>query len=106
MWYVASAFFKSKHLGQTDDRPALWEEMLLLIDATDNDDAARQAEDIARSKEHEYEVLLPTPHVVRWTLVKIERAHLVDGPLERGAEIFSRFLRKTEAESLLIPFED
>jgi len=106
MWYVASAFFTSADSGSQQNLSALWEEVLLLIDAADDESAARAAEEIARSTEHEYAVSQPTPHVLRWTFVKVERVNRVEDPLAHGTELFSRFLRATEAESLLRPFDD
>jgi len=106
MWYIASAFFTSADSGSHQNRPALWEEVLLLIDAVDDESAARAAGEVARSTEHEYSVSQPTPHVLRWTFVKVERVNRIEGPLAHGTELFSRFLRATEAESLLRPFDD
>jgi Domain of unknown function (DUF4288) len=106
MWYVVSVFYKSEHLEPDRQTAGLWEEVFLLVDAIDDEDAARRAEEIAKSKEHEYEVSEPTPHTLRWTFSRIERTHTVEGPLEDGVEIFSRFLTASEAESLLTPFQE
>ena len=106
MWYVASAFSKGQRIGSSPDVAPFWEEVFLLVDAPDDDTAARTATQLARTREHEYQVSRPTTHVLRWTFVKIERVHAIEGTLTAGAEIFSRFLRPAEADSLLTPFDD
>jgi hypothetical protein len=106
MRYVASAFFKGDRIGSAQEVAPLWEEVLLLVDAPDEEAAAHDAAQLARGREHQYKVSRPTTHVLRWTFVKIERVQLLEGALTNGAEIFSRFLRAAEAESLLTPFDD
>jgi hypothetical protein len=105
MWYTASAFFKGEHIASGQDTVRLWEEVLLLVEALDEEAAASHAAELARRREHQYTVSQPG-EALRWTFVKIERVQALEGPLTNGAEIFSRFLRPGEAESLLTPFDD
>ena len=84
----------------------MWEEVLLLVEAPDDEAAASQAAELGRRREHQYTVSQRASDVLRWAFVKIERVQMIEGPLANGAEIFSRFLRTAEAESLLHPFDD
>jgi hypothetical protein len=106
MWYTVSLFFRSDHGDALSPAFALWEEVHVLINAEDEETATRSAEAIGRAREHGYGVLKPTPHDVKWTFVKVERVHGIEGPLADGTEVFSRFLRAAEAESLFQRFDD
>ena len=43
---------------------------------------------------------------VIWKFYKIERVFAIGECIEDGVELFSRFLRESEVESILTPFED
>jgi hypothetical protein len=105
MWYSASLFFEGAH--QVSPRvPSTWEEVIVLIEAEDEAQAYQRADDVGRSREHEYLVSEPVQHRLRWRFVKTERVQEIEGGIPgNGAALFSRFLRKEEAESLLLPFE-
>lgn len=82
----------------------LWEERILLIAAESEDDATEKAELRAKSLEHSY-----SSNQGEWIDVKfdsVDRVFVIEGALEDGAELFSRFLRESEVRSLKTPFED
>lgn len=106
MRHVVSLFFRADHIGSAQPVAGLWQDVLVLVQAADEQEALRIGEEIGRSKEHEYYVSEPNHHLVRWTFVKAERACLIEGEIAHGVEVFSRFLRASEAESVLRPFDD
>ena len=106
MWFSASLLFQSIP-SEDVGRPPLWEDVIVLIEATTGAEAETHAAMMGRSREHEYSVAKPKPHQLRWVFVRVERVCEVDGDtLGHGTELFSRFLRDSEATSLLQPFDD
>lgn len=104
MWFSASLLLKAAHEGEAQPEP-LWEETIVLLQARDETDATVQAEQLGKSKEHEYEVAEPSRHLVKWKFVRVERVCSIDEEdLGSGTELFSRFLRSSEVASLLTPF--
>ena len=105
MWYTASVLLAGEHQMEPPV-PSLWEEVILLIEAGTEEQARSTAETIGRSKAHEYYVTEPKRHVMRWTFGRVDRVCAIEeAMLKSGTELFSRFLRQSEAESLLTPFE-
>ena len=106
MWYTASLLFKGVH----EKRPAIapiWEEVIVLLEAEGESDAKRIAERAGKSKEHAYSVSHPDEHLLNWVFMQVERVCSIDAArLESGVQLFSRFLRQSEVESLLTPFDD
>ena len=106
MWYTACVLLEGNHQIEPA-LPSLWQEVLVLIEAESEEDARSAAESIGKSKEHEYYASEPERHLVRWVFARLERVCAVEEPtLKSGTELFSRFLRQSEVESLLTPFED
>jgi Domain of unknown function (DUF4288) len=104
MWFTASLLFKSVHIGQPDN-DCLWEESIVLLRAETRAEAQQQAERLGQAEEHEY--VSATGDLVKWTFQRVDSVYeILDGTLEHGTEVFSRFLRASEAESLLTPFKD
>jgi hypothetical protein len=101
--FAANLLFRSSRDGVFDDAN-LWEESLVLIEASSADDAEAKAALLAVSAESSYVAMDGT--CVAWTFFKVERVQLVDQPLRHGSELFSRYLRHAEVQSLLTPFED
>ena len=102
MWYAVNLLFESVHDGQPSAED-LWEERILLIEATDETQARKRAETLANAEEHEY--LGATGDNVAWRFRRLERVFAIDADiLENGTELFSRFLQHREVESLLTPF--
>jgi uncharacterized protein DUF4288 len=100
MWFSVAILMRSKN--------GLWEEQVRVIDA-DSESAAREtAREIGRKEEHGYATA--DGGWTEWRFEAISSVCAVDFPaLEAaasGTEIFWRFLRESEALSLLTPFED
>ncbi|MGA7614564.1 MAG: DUF4288 domain-containing protein, partial [Thermoanaerobaculia bacterium] len=99
MWYSASLLFRAVH--PTDrDSDWLWQDRIVLMNVSDEDMAQQRGEALGREYEHEYQTSSGT---VRWEFVRVERLCQIEGELRDGAELFSRFLRESEAKSLLKP---
>ena len=103
MWYAANLLFKSTHSPSTDDE--LWEESIRLIQAESKELALKTAQFIGTNEKVAY--VVKGCDEVTWEFVQVERVFEIDDEqLINGSELFSRFLRKSEVESLLKPFED
>ncbi len=107
-WYVASLLFKSTHSEDQSESPPyddLWEDSLILLRA-DTADAARQmAVDEGKLREVAYRG--QGDDVVAWSFERVERVFEVQAQtLESGTELFSRFLKASEVESLLTKLKD
>lgn len=101
MKYVASVLFSS---SRDDDHEPLWEERFLLVEALGEEEAISKAEEIAMKDSHT--IKTKTGASVIWRFDRVERACLVEGALDDGTELFSRFLRESEVKSMLRPFND
>lgn len=103
-WFTASLFFRSAHSSPSKDEP-LWEETIRLIDATCEEDALEKAKALGKSLELSYRV--SASDSVAWQFVCVERVNALDANVfKAGEELFSRFLRNSEAESLLTAFKE
>jgi len=100
MWYSASLLFQAVHDSPRKD--PVWEESIVLVEATSENEARRRAEEIGRSSETGYRTR--SGHLV-WRFDRVERMFLVEA-VGDGREVFSRFLRDSEVRSLLTPFDD
>ena len=104
MWYCASILRVAERDGKQDD-DSLWEAQFILIKATDKDSAYREAMGHANRPVTPYKN--KAGEIVFWRFVKIERIYEIgDDRLTSGTEVFSRFLRNSEARSLMVPFGD
>jgi hypothetical protein len=103
MWYSVSLLFKSVHVP-TGPRPAVWEESIRLVEAETESEARQKAEIIGQSEKASYQA---RNDLVLWTFEGVERLYTIDQErLKHGVELFSRFLRDSEVESLRTPFDD
>ncbi|MFS1524429.1 DUF4288 domain-containing protein [Microbulbifer sp. 2304DJ12-6] len=101
MYYSVSLMYKSE---RSDSEPPLWEERIILVSATDEVEAEEKAKKSTR--EYESEFITSDSVEIAWKFHQVERVFPIDDDIEDGAELFSRFLRQSEAESLLAPFDD
>ena len=106
MWYSASLLFRGVH-DVVPEVPSLWEELIVLVEADSERDAKQHAERLGAMRRHHYVVTHPETHVLKWVFVQVERVcSIEEDRLEPGVELFSRFLRQSEVDSLLTPFND
>lgn len=100
-YFTVSIFYQSRINGTISN---LWEEQIVLVQAFSEEDAAKQAVDFAHAQETSYQNCEGDD--VEWRFFKVERVFNTGlDELSGNVEIFSRFLKKSEAESLLTPFD-
>lgn len=102
MWYSASLFFRGNRRENSSAAP-LWEESVRLIRAETEDQARGRAEEIGKTEELTYRT---NEGAIDWVFERVERVIELEAFPVDGAEVFCRFLRDTEARSLLRPFDD
>jgi len=102
MFYSVSLFFKGLH---EDGTQKVWEERIILIDAEDESQVEKKAKSLANEYEVEYRTA--NGDLLKWVFVDIGSIFEIESSqIEGGVELFSRFIKESEAESLLAPFED
>jgi hypothetical protein len=98
MWFSASLFFSSIPRGQTD--PILWEDSVALLRAPSPSEAERMAAALGVEREHAYRNA--NGEMVEWKFVRVQSVFEIEADeLVSGMEVFSRYLKPAEAESLL-----
>jgi hypothetical protein len=102
--FAANLLFRSSRDGEFTETN-LWEEAIVLVEAENEEEAEVAAASIGLSKQNSY--LNSDGVEIVWLFYKVERIFSVlDLPLRHGSEVFSRFLRDLEVQSILKPFED
>lgn len=104
MWFCAAVLKIAERDGKrrTD---SLWEEQFFLIDSVSEDQALKEAEKLGKRPEAPYKN--EKGELISWQFVKVDRVYAIpDEELNSGTEVFSRFLRDSEAKSLMTPFEE
>ncbi len=81
----------------------LWEERIILVEARSEVEAKEIATTCAQSEEHSYSA---EGKRIEVELYQVDRACAIEGSLKSGTELFSRFLRQSEVESLQTAFDD
>jgi hypothetical protein len=104
MWFCASILKVAERDGKRR-ADSLWEEQVFLIE-TDNEKLAwKEAEKLASHREAPYRN--EKGELISWQFVKVDRVYAIPGDkLRGGVEVFARFLRDSEAKSLMTPFEE
>jgi hypothetical protein len=93
MWFSARLLFRSQ-VDDAADVPPLYEESIILVNATSEDGAREEAERIARSNEQSY--LNAEQKQVRWSFVRLlELQDLCEEELSSGIEVYSRLFRSS-----------
>jgi len=100
MWFSVATLMKSA----VDGAEAFWEESIFLVEASSDEEAKARARDLALKRENDYKSL--SGESIAWRFDSIIQCYEIDEALSSGVEIFSMFLRKSEAQSLKRPFED
>jgi hypothetical protein len=103
MWYSASLFFKSVH-KQGVEASGLWEEKVFLFSAESEEQVRLLAAAVGKEEEVSYETV--SAGLVEWKFDSVGNVCPLsnDRPGE-GTEVFWRFLRASEVESILKPFD-
>jgi hypothetical protein len=102
-WYAASSLYEGRH-AEAYSSKNIWEERIFLIRAKSLPEAEEIATKLARNNEVTYEV--EEGDFVAWTFIRLERTYEIQSAeLSNGTELFSRYLRASEVESLFVPFE-
>jgi Domain of unknown function (DUF4288) len=103
MWFAVSLLYESVHSPEQESSP-LWEESVRIFDALNQDDAIRAGEEFGRKRSNVYSV---DDSTVTWIFRGVQNAFPIEHDhIEPGDEVFSRFLRDSEARSFLQPFLD
>jgi hypothetical protein len=99
-WYWVEATFKAIHLGVVR-RKHLWQRIVFLIRGPETDELSAppsvwsKAEEVARRKEHQYEVA--GGHTVRWVLQQVnEVRQLLDEEIIDGTEVHWEFFERVD----------
>lgn len=102
MWYAVSLLYKSIHKAPVSTDDEIWEESIRLIEADNWELALEKAKDIGDYKKLGF--IAESDNGVNWEFVQVESIFEIrNESLADGAEIFSRFLRDSEAKSILRP---
>lgn len=102
MWFAVSLFLEGT-CPQRSQSKVLWSEEIVLVDATSEEEARELGMDFGRRYEGGYTTV--TGDSILWQLRGVERVCSIgEADLVNGTELFSRFLRDSEAKSLLTPF--
>lgn len=102
MWFAVSLLYESEHSPELRSTP-LWEESIRIVDALSQEDAVLAGEQFGKHRVNSY---LADGVTVTWVFRGVQNAFpLEQDEVRPGVEVFSRFLRESEARSLLKPFE-
>lgn len=101
--FSCSLLYKSVHNNQ-ETKDLLWEEKIILVEASSKEEALNKSKSLASSLEHSY--TSATGDQVTWQFVKVgDVQEITDGKLEHGTEIFTRFIKGKTALSYDEPFD-
>ena len=101
MWYVVNLLFKSE--GCEPESELLWEERMVIFHAESEEGAVDKGRDWGLGQETSYRAV--DGGNICWRFHSVERClPLEESAFRDGLEIFWRFLKQSEAESLREPF--
>lgn len=99
MDYSVALMLRSEHESK---RPGLWECVVLLVEASSEEEARAKAERLAERYETEFQTA--DGDTVRWRLEGVQKVELIDyAPDRNGTELYSLHLTEGEARSILKP---
>jgi len=103
MWFCVSTLSLSEHPnGSEPSVEQVWEEHFFLIAANDTAEAKVKAERLAKSQQCTYEAANGSK--VSWKFKFISKVFELDGEPADGTEVFSRFLKGSEVQSMQTSF--
>ena len=103
MWFAVSLLYESQHSPELRSSP-LWEESIRIVDALTQEGAVLAGEEFGKQRVNTY---LTDGATVTWLFRGVQNAFPREqDEVKPGVEVFSRFLRESEARSLLKPFEE
>jgi len=110
MWYSVSVFSKGRHLSRPSIDP-LWLQQIYLVQSDSEVNATKKVIEVVRNQESEYLAEDGGPNeklgIVEWKYVAIERVITIERDYVHDcSEVYWRYLRDSEAQSLLKPFDD
>lgn len=96
MWSVALLFERiHPQSAKVPDDP-LWEESIIVVEASSEEEAQKKAETLAKKDEVSFRAV--SGEEVEWKFVGVIDSHeILDEVVVEGTEVFSRFLRKKPA---------
>lgn len=102
MDYSVALVLRGKH---ESGRAALWEFVVLLVEASEEDEARAKAEQLAARYETDFRTV--DGDTVSWRLEAVQKVALIDYGADRnGTELYSTFLTDSEARSILEPMAE
>jgi hypothetical protein len=101
--FSASLFFRSSCNGEFSPG-CIWEESIIILKAKTVEDAYERSVKLGMSRQTSY--LNSNGEKIEWTFVKVERVFNIIDSMIDGGEVFSRFLRSSEALSIMTTFSD
>src|ERR1700752_726196 len=102
MFYAVSTLLVGTHSSASHE--PLWQECIFLVEADSPEAARERAMPLARQRETRYET---AAGAIEWRFHAVQSVFEIETELlAHGMEVFSRFLRNSEASSLLEPIED
>ncbi len=103
-WFAVEIFLRSLH----PDSPGedwLWEDRIVLFSAENEASARAKAEEYGRKSEVEY--VAAVGGRCKWQFVRVGECQELEGAsLVEGLEVFSKFLKTDEVESISKPFAE
>lgn len=102
--FVVSVLLRSEHVPPLSTELQRWQELVVAVDAFNEEDALKRAMTLARQSECTY--FSVTGDQVRWIVEGVAGVWASQAKLPDNIEVFSRFLRMEEGQSLLKPLED
>jgi hypothetical protein len=107
MWYSADLLFQSVHEpgSESADANGVWEESVVLIEASSEQEANALAHRMGREREVSYKNVYD--ETVTWRFDSlVQLCEIGVEPPSHGSEVFSRFLKKDEVTSIKSGFPD
>lgn len=96
-WYAISLLFRSEHSPSISPDLEVWEEAIVVVQAESEDVAREKGGRLAREREVSYETM--SGDIATWRFERIGGVCAIE-TITDGIEVFTRFLKRSEVESL------